>query len=547
MTTFTFSFLVTEEANERYALDQHCCLTNGAVRLKDGFLVCADQGQVLQNRNEELSRYVWARQQIDLPIQKPTAGELALFVYEYVDNTYDLEVVVNGKLHTLPPDSELQGAYCWRSLHLTEGVILPGQNEVVVRSSNIAFHSWSLAIDVRSSDRGSAKSWDRGATWSTTALGFDYSLCGAYAIRWWIVAPPPEGIVTSPLLHQPLAGSLSADLDGDGLIILEGRRQNPEGSWSAWQPFPLPAGDTPFQWRARLQRSVDPPTLRSVRLVSDDHLMGERPVSDLRPVPRSSYAFVYEQADHPELHDLWHNEQLDPLLAGLTGDFARATALCSWVNAQWIHNNSYEVYTPWRAATILDWQRTHRGHGSGSVTGFCVHFAITLAQLCTVSGMRARGVALGPRSRRGMDGHFVCEVFCRDLNRWVMFDPDFDYYFSYNSQPLNVLEIHQLYQAGMATAITLIPGPSFGRNPIGDQWPIEQLLQGGYHWFGVPLHQNWLSRPDQQPVNHGAVNYAECAVVYWESEPYLQRRFPFVTQRSADLYGVEEPEDGTLT
>jgi hypothetical protein len=146
-----------------------------------------------------------------------------------------------------------------------------------------------------------------------------------------------------------------------------------------------------------------------------------------------------------------------------------------------------------------------------------------------------------------MDGHFVCEVFCRDLNRWVMLDPDFDYYFAHAGEPLNVLEIHRLYHAGKATAITLVPGPSFGRNPIGDQWPVEQVLRGGYHWFGVPLQHDWLSRPDRQPVNHGAINYAECAVVYWGSESYLQRRFPFVTQRSADLYGGEGAKDYAVT
>jgi hypothetical protein len=319
MTTYTFAF-ADDDAQAHYAPDQHCCLSDGAICLQEGFLVCADHGQILQNRNEEISRYVWARQQISVPIQSPASGELALFVYEYPGNTCALEVLVNGHPHTLLPDGELQDAYCWRSVRLADGVVLPGQNEVVVRSTNVAFHAWALAIDVRSSDGGSAKSWDGGGTWSTAALGLDYSLRDAYAIRWWIDAPPPAGIITSPSLQQPHAGPLSAHLDGDGAIILEERRQNSEGSWSAWQVFPLPSGDTPFQWRARLQRNADPPVLRSVHLKLNDDVTAELPIADLRPTPHSSYAFVYERADHPELCDLWRDEHLDQVLVGIKGD-----------------------------------------------------------------------------------------------------------------------------------------------------------------------------------------------------------------------------------
>ena len=527
------------------AADRFCRLDTDGARLAPAFLTCIDQGRVLHTHNEEIGRFVWARQCATLPLEQPAGGALSLFLYEYEENDEPLEVVVNGEVFTIAPSPELQGTYNWRTMLLRAGLIQPGNNEVLVRSRNVPFRAWVLAVDVGAPGGQSAKSWDQGATWHDNRLGLDYTLRGEYVIRWWIDAPPPYGTVTSPVLHTPLPGKVDAAATGDGEIELIGRWgdtvEPSDQSWKGWQPFPLAVTGPYFQWQARLSRGTAEPVLRSIELIID---RGTRPatsvcdalVADLQPWPTGAYQLTLEQPDHPELRMLWEAESLAPLIAQTTTDLERARALCSWVHAQWIHNNSYDVYTPWHPSTILDWQRTGRGHNSKAVTGFCVHFAVTLAQICTAANLRARGVVLGTRTRRGMDGHFVCEVFCRELNKWVMLDADFDYYFAHRGVPLNVLDIHTLWNSGSAQEIAMVRGAGFSRNPMGHGWPLEHLRSGGYRWFGLPMRQNWLSQPDVQPANHGVINYCETDIIWWTDDHNLQRCFPLTTTRVENLY-----------
>lgn len=534
-TTLTFS---AAELAASCAADARCVIDAEGARLADGFLSLLDRGRVQHNRNEELSRYVWARQRITLPLTAPSGGSVALLLYEYHDNTRPLRLLVNGRPLQITPEPRLQGAYAWRVVELPAGTLQPGLNELVAYADNLAFDAWALAVDTGAAGGGSAKSWDAGGQWSAERLGLDFSLRGEYMVRWWAASAPPEGTLTAP----PFAvgsGAISASYDGEGPIVIEARRgptAEPGEGWSDWAELPLPPGGEYVQWRATLRRSDgELPLLRGVTLTANGETVGcsRRP---LAAAAEPRFRIVYERADHPELRDLWAEEGLQAVVAGLESDLARAAALCSWVNAQWIHNNSYDIYTPWRAATILNWQRARRGHGSSSVTGFCVHFGVALAQLCTAAGMAARGVVLGQRSSQGMDGHFVCEVFCRELQKWVMFDPDFDYHFTHRDVPLSVAEIGQLWRAGAAAELRLVVGASFGRNPAGPEWPMAHVTQGGYSWFGLPLRQDWLSRPDLQPVSHGALNYHEAEIVWCSAEPEHRRIFPLVTADLRDLY-----------
>ncbi|MFC5650543.1 transglutaminase family protein [Paenibacillus solisilvae] len=241
--------------------------------------------------------------------------------------------------------------------------------------------------------------------------------------------------------------------------------------------------------------------------------------------------WALQSLDHPDLKVFKVMENLDGITKGTDSDFEKAQRLCSWAAKQWVHTGGL-IYPPFHLPTILDWKRKGRGHGFSDIRGFCVHFANLLMQACWASGMYARGVALPSYTDTGPEGHFVSEVYCRDLGKWVMFDPDFDTQVFDGGQPLNVGEIHRCWKNGTIDRLTMHQGPSFGTNPLGLDVLINHFKKGGYRHFAIYRMQDYLSRPDHQMVNHGAIDalaYHEPDMVWYDDTLELRKHFPHVS------------------
>lgn len=561
--------------------------------LRQSYLLVEDQGRMLHAHNEELGRFTWARKEFHLPRGSDRRGELSLFLYEYPGNQELLHITVNDRTYFIQPTAEEQGVWTWRTVQVEAGTFRPGISRIELRCDNLAYNGWALGIDSGNSLGRSWKTFDQGQTWMRERLGFDYAVTGEYLIRCHVHEAPPMGYVTSPALDvaavrgparnnvpaamrqspatsaTPLVvsgsaqgGTSSDDEAQSSFVSLEGRSGSDpdlsQSEWTTWQPFPLVLpGDHRFvQWRAVLRcgdevSSAPQQELTSVILQfivgteeaeqADSYLS----LADLNPVEVPTYDIIRERPDHPYLALLRHQEGLDQI-AGSGGDFNIALNLCHWVAAQWSHVNRYEVYPPYQAATILQWLRDDHGHGSRDVTGFCVNFATVLTQCCLAMGLCARSVIVGQPPGKPLGGHFVTEAFCRDLDKWVIFDPDTDVLMTHEGIPVNALDLHRLWLSGKTTEVSYHRGPAYGNShnsgPVdGETFIRNHLDEGGYRFFGIPMRQDPLSRPDLQLVEHGVTPYRETDVIWWTDDPDLERRFPICTTRPADLHYPRPP------
>ena len=133
-----------------------------------------------------------------------------------------------------------------------------------------------------------------------------------------------------------------------------------------------------------------------------------------------------------------------------------------------------------KAFAIMDWLTQHTDYSGGQMKvlpddslkilqfsvdkGFkcainCRDKAIVLTDLLLAHGIKAYPVLLQDGNRWG--SHFIVHVFCRDVNKWVVFDPSFHCCFTDESgMLLNIFELRQLFLANKRPQLI---GYSFNR------------------------------------------------------------------------------------
>ena len=179
-------------------------------------------------------------------------------------------------------------------------------------------------------------------------------------------------------------------------------------------------------------------------------------------------------------------------------------------------------------AAIMDWLRDRFPHGDYShpsrlgSRGFhvlemldeadrgerflCGEIAKMFAQLVQATGGFARRVSLASASG---SGHVVTEAWIEEpgeAGRWVMFDPDYDVWFSDESgRPLSALDLHGLQRAGGYARITPHPGAS--RNALYGPG-LHRFLVDHYHELAFSARANWAvaDLPKWHPARHPREN-----------------------------------------
>ena len=396
-----------------------------------------ETGRMIRAKNEEITRWAWARKDFDVATSA-TSAELYLFLYEYAGNQEPLRVEINGSEHTIPPYPEAQGMYSWRTVPIAAGVLRQGENQVIFRSENPAMSAWILGLESANLSGASFKSTDQGETWQNQRLGYDFSMCGEYLVRLWTEEPAPE------------------------------------------------------------------------------------------PSPPE---FIHERFDHPRLAELRDQFPLDSVVAECRDDFSRAVALRSFVRGLLTRQDAGNrlAYCPWDFSTIPEWGKREEGHGADRPIRFCVHASAAFAQACLAIGLSPRLIVLDQTSELGTDGHFVAEVWCREMGKWVMMDTSGDLHLELEGNPLNVLETHRLWEAGRIEEVQLVRGPHAEKNPHTAQGFFERhLRQGGYKRFGLLPRNDFFSHPEAFPVEHGLITYHQTDFVWWKCSRLEPRRyFPF--------------------
>lgn len=123
-------------------------------------------------------------------------------------------------------------------------------------------------------------------------------------------------------------------------------------------------------------------------------------------------------------------------------------------------------------------------------------------QLVQATGGFARRISLA--SATG-SGHVVTEAWIEEPGepgRWVMFDPDYDVWFSDESgRPLSALDLHGLQRAGGYARIT----PHRGSSPNAVYTPgLHRFLIDHYHELAFSSRANWAvaDLPSWHPARH---------------------------------------------
>lgn len=194
-------------------------------------------------------------------------------------------------------------------------------------------------------------------------------------------------------------------------------------------------------------------------------------------------------------------------------------------------------------AAIMDWLRDRFPHGDYSrpsrlgSPGFhvlemldeaergerflCGEIAKMFAQLVQATGGFARRISLA--SANG-SGHVVTEAWIQEPGepgRWVMFDPDYDVWFSDESgRPLSALELHGLQRAGGHARIRPHRGAS--RNALYTP-ELHRFLVDHYHELAFSARANWVVA--ELPRWHPARHPRENLYVWQDSDTIFPRSY----------------------
>lgn len=121
-------------------------------------------------------------------------------------------------------------------------------------------------------------------------------------------------------------------------------------------------------------------------------------------------------------------------------DFRKALNVLNWLSTNIYHYGNYDNHVTNTAMELLDY-----AFGRGEANGInCRSLSFALTECLLAIGIKARTVYIMPFSPYDFDNHVVCEAWISDLNKWVMLDPTYNLYVSFNDVPLTIYELRGL-------------------------------------------------------------------------------------------------------
>jgi hypothetical protein len=240
-------------------------------------------------------------------------------------------------------------------------------------------------------------------------------------------------------------------------------------------------------------------------------------------VVAGGYRFRREDTGHPSLETLRDQYALADV-AGSGDDFVRANRVRMWLKGRWPHLIPF-TNPPYDGLVILD--RAARGE-----TFICMHYSVALVHCCAALGIDARvinlhrGIAdsypLGGEAAAGVDEHVTTEVYCRELEQWVMVDPDFDCTFELRGKPLSAWDIHIAHLEG--ERVTSVKGPGAAAyDSLGADF-YEVTLPAYFAHVSLLMRNDFISDPDGPvPVLH-LVDDATPPILWYAGEDMRLRR-----------------------
>jgi hypothetical protein len=516
----------------------------------------------LSTGGEEITRFIWAKKQIQIDDIRIKWARIFFYVYEYTNNTSPLYIDINGNSLILANgDKNTAGKYFWRSLDIPVNFLIQGANEFIFHSNNTAFNAWILSLEGGYQPAHSAKSVNAGRSWRNDIMGYEDAIAGEYLVRLLVGKFVSNAEIISPVinLHENKTGidgryhlkALSINIKskvpkGTSIDVRfrMGKKPFEFGEWIPGQGIgngsKLINLQKYIQWKATLKTSnpFNSPEVKKVTievqrtptaLESGNIRIKQR--DDVK-LTFSSYPFSYQKYNEPKLAILRKQENLDEIIKGTSSEFEKFIKLREWVAQQWSYKSGNH-YPPWDALVILDWLRRTRTDAGGG----CMHYSVVFCQCCLSLGFVARLVIVEPKDNYIGDGHFMCEVWSNDFRKWILMDATTNGHFEANGIPLNLLEVRSMWEIGQLDNIQLVSGPARASSILGEHYLIEHLKRGGYRYAGLVLRNDHLSSLSPWEPDHGWVPYKWTGFLWWGRDVLTERRpFPLYTDRWEDFY-----------
>jgi tetratricopeptide (TPR) repeat protein len=248
---------------------------------------------------------------------------------------------------------------------------------------------------------------------------------------------------------------------------------------------------------------------------------------DRNPSQSDSALFTFSSVDDPYLLKLRSDYKLSELVAKDTSDYQKLLTVSHWAHTQWEHNGQNQP-TSGDPITIL--QEAAQGKQFR-----CVEYSEVLCGALNSLGIPTRVLSLKTgdvETRPSGAGHVVTEAYLRDLDKWVMIDPQWDAIPLLDETPLNAVELQRALAEGKA-GLT-VDGFSGTEADTYFPWIQEYLF-----YFDTPLDNRY--GVDTEPgslmlVPLGAKN----PVVFQQKYPITSM---FYTHSVEDFYPHPEMDD----
>jgi hypothetical protein len=378
----------------------------------------------------------------------------------------ELQFEINGSPADVKPLGK-EGNY-WQKYEIDPMQLVAGENEIVVRGTGKVWIARDDEYAAGSTERirhpnRSAKSLDRGASWSDTKLGTKGDIDGEYYVRLFLERHRAKGTLTTPVvdlgnLAERAIPSIVPSLDAVGEFTIRtgydplprttldtqtrrGTTPTPDAAnWSPWSD-PNPKGapiDTSAGRYLQIRVTLATEDLLATPKLGSMTISRKAPpaedwtktlkVVDAHnpPIVRSSIPFDYEPFDRPELAKLRREHKLDDVVAGAKSEWELIQKLSAWSSGRWQKGHLGKIYPKWNAHEIL------KPYDDGTPTGgFCQHYNLVFLQACESFGLIGRAVSLGQGNYtdkiRG--GHETVEIWSNEFDKWVFIDGDKAMYF----------------------------------------------------------------------------------------------------------------------
>lgn len=152
---------------------------------------------------DDIAYFTWARHLFRM-VPPENDVVLAFWAYQYHENELPVEIVINGNSMPYRSD-EGHGSFTWHECRAPRQFFIAGVNEIVFRSDNRSTNTWALGIEHAENPQGSSKSCDRGKTWYSRHLGYNFSVVGQYALR--LLDADGEPIAVQPVADETEAAA----------------------------------------------------------------------------------------------------------------------------------------------------------------------------------------------------------------------------------------------------------------------------------------------------------------------------------------------------